>query len=125
MADRVLILYSPRVVTMWSWAATETMTSSAAMATMCSSEATAIDILSGDAGRDLLIGSADEDLLSSGNGEDILIGGSTIYDGYNDINSTAGIDAIMAIWTGNGSFTSRMNNLLASQLTAAQCNVRR
>jgi Ca2+-binding RTX toxin-like protein len=74
------------------------------------------DVLSGDAGRDLLIGSADEDLLSSGNGEDILIGGSTDYDGYNDINSTASIDAIMAIWTGTGNFTSRVNDLLASNL---------
>jgi Ca2+-binding RTX toxin-like protein len=73
-----------------------------------------VDMLFGQAGRDLLIGSADEDLLSAGDGEDILIGGSTVYDGYDDINSTAAIDAIMDIWTGTGNFTARKNALLAS-----------
>jgi Ca2+-binding RTX toxin-like protein len=71
------------------------------------------DMLFGQAGRDLLIGSADEDLLSAGDGEDILVGGSTDYDGYNDFNSIAGIDAIMTEWTSTSSFSTRVSNLAA------------
>ena len=72
------------------------------------------DILSGDAGRDLLIGSDDEDLLSAAPVKTFSLAGPQSTTDITTSTALQGIDAIMAIWTGDGTFTARKNALLAS-----------
>ncbi len=64
------------------------------------------DVLLGSFGRDLLIGGPGSDRLLGGPGEDILIGGTTSH----DMNVPA-LNAIMAEWTSNRSFFSRVANV--------------
>jgi Ca2+-binding RTX toxin-like protein len=61
------------------------------------------DILIGAGGRDLMIGGKGSDLLTGGTGEDILIGGYTTYDA-----SVASLDAVMAVWSSNATFSARV-----------------
>ena len=67
------------------------------------------DYLDGGTGRDLIIGSQDNDTLCGGGDEDILIGGYTLHD-----NNVAALDAVMAIWSSNASFNSRVATLTGS-----------
>jgi PKD repeat protein len=79
------------------------------------------DILVGDAGNDVIHGADGRDLLIGGSGsdvilglqeDDILIAGSTRHD-----NDSAALGSIRSVWTGAGSFSARVNLLLAGPLT--------
>ena len=62
--------------------------------------------LYGGSGRGILIGGTGRDRLIGGSGEDILIGGTTRYD-QNDV----AMDAILAEWSSNRSYATRVANL--------------
>jgi Ca2+-binding RTX toxin-like protein len=64
------------------------------------------DTLDGDDGRDLLVGGMGSDVLQGLGGDDILIGGRTTYDA-----NQAALDAIMAEWTGIGTYAQRVAHL--------------
>ncbi|HKB02850.1 MAG TPA: hypothetical protein VKD90_11565, partial [Gemmataceae bacterium] len=64
------------------------------------------DTLDGDDGRDLLVGGLGSDVLRGLGGDDILIGGRTTYDA-----NQAALDAIMAEWTGTGTYAQRVAHL--------------
>jgi Ca2+-binding RTX toxin-like protein len=78
------------------------------------------DLVVGGSGRDLLIGGGGADRLIGNGGDDILIGGTTSYD-----NDPAALIAIMAEWTSNHDYATRVANLtdsgsgLLSSLNAA------
>lgn len=69
------------------------------------------DILSGGNGRDILVGGLGSDIITGDNGDDILIAGATAYN-----TDPAGLSAIRNIWTGGGSYTTRVNALKANLL---------
>jgi hypothetical protein len=60
----------------------------------------------GNCGRDLLIGGRGADRLVGNAGDDLLIAGTTLFD-----NDVAALDAIMAEWTSNRDYTTRVANL--------------
>ena len=64
------------------------------------------NVLIGGAGRDLLIGGSGASTLNAGGGEDILIAGTTAYDA-----NEAALNAIMAEWTSDDSYATRIANL--------------
>jgi Ca2+-binding RTX toxin-like protein len=64
------------------------------------------DLLVGGSGRDLLIGGTGADRMIGNGGDDILIGGTTSYDG-----NQAALVAIMAEWTSNHDYATRVANL--------------
>jgi uncharacterized delta-60 repeat protein len=64
------------------------------------------DTMFGGNGRDILIGGDGADSIAGDNGDDILIAGRTSHDA-----SVANLSAIRAIWTGGGSYTTRVNAL--------------
>lgn len=64
------------------------------------------DLLEGNRGRDMLIGGSGSDYLIGDHGEDILIAGLTSLDA-----DVAAIAAIMAEWTSDHGFSTRVNNL--------------
>lgn len=64
------------------------------------------DSLSGGAGRDLLIGDLGIDQLTGSRGQDILIGGTTSFD-----NDHESLDAILAEWTSDRNYRTRIRNL--------------
>jgi Ca2+-binding RTX toxin-like protein len=64
------------------------------------------DLLIGGDGRDMLIGGIGRDDLLGNSDDDILIAGGTIHDA-----NEAALDKIMAEWTSNRSYTSRVNNI--------------
>jgi hypothetical protein len=70
------------------------------------------DIIAGGGGRDLLIGGSGSDLVAGLAADDILIAGSTVHD-----NNTANLANILSIWNGAGTYTTRVNALLAGPLT--------
>jgi Ca2+-binding RTX toxin-like protein len=70
------------------------------------------DELSGKAGRDLLIGGRGSDEIDGGTGDDLIIAGYTSYD-----RNREALDAIMAEWTSNRSFTQRRNNIMGTTST--------
>jgi Ca2+-binding RTX toxin-like protein len=70
------------------------------------------DFLYGGAGRDILLGGVGSDQLFGEAGDDILVGGTTSAD-----NDEATAAAILTAWTGPGTFTERMNAVLATGVT--------
>src|SRR5262249_33854929 len=64
------------------------------------------DVRVGGPGRDLLIGGNGADRLVGNDQDDLLISGVTAFD-----NDRAALDAIMAEWTSNHSYVTRVNNL--------------
>lgn len=68
-----------------------------------------LDQLFGGGGRDLLIGGLGHDLLQAGEGDDILAGGTTPDDAET-------LEAVMASWTADDDYATRVSNLSA-QLT--------
>jgi PKD repeat protein len=64
------------------------------------------DLLLGGAGDDLLIGGLGRDVLLGGHGDDLLIAGTTFFD-----NDIAALDAIMAEWTSERDYATRVANL--------------
>jgi Ca2+-binding RTX toxin-like protein len=64
------------------------------------------DTLIGGHGRDLLIGGTGADHLVGGSGDDILIGGTTAFD-----SNDAALCAIMAEWTSDHDYSTRVANL--------------
>jgi uncharacterized delta-60 repeat protein len=73
-----------------------------------------IDIISGGNGRDVLIGGFGTDIITGDNGDDILIAGATAHD-----TSPAGLAAIRSIWTGGGSYSTRVTTLHGNLLKAS------
>jgi glucose/arabinose dehydrogenase len=65
-------------------------------------------LIGGNGRRNLLIAGTSASTLIGGDDEDILIGGTTTYD--RDLEALLGI---MAVWTGPGSYTDRVNKLLS------------
>jgi hypothetical protein len=68
----------------------------------------------GGAGRDLLVAGATASVLEGGDGEDILLGGTL------NNTSPANLHAIMAEWTGAGSYGARVATLRAGLLANNQ-----
>lgn len=64
------------------------------------------DTLDGDDGRDLLVGGLGADILRGLGGDDVLIGGQTTYD-----TNLPALDALMAEWTGTGTYAQRVARL--------------
>ncbi len=64
------------------------------------------DLLVGGSGRDLMIGGLGRDRLVGNFDDDILIGGTTAYDA-----DTVALDAIMAEWTSDRDYATRIENL--------------
>ena len=64
------------------------------------------DLLVGNHGRDLMIGGLGRDRLVGNHDDDILIGGTTAYDADN-----SALDAIMAEWTSDRDYATRIDNL--------------
>ncbi|WP_197455992.1 choice-of-anchor Q domain-containing protein [Stieleria neptunia] len=64
------------------------------------------DQLYGDRGRDLLIGGIGEDRIYGGRDDDLLIAGSSLYD-----DDQIALDTIMAEWTSDRAFRTRVSNL--------------
>jgi Ca2+-binding RTX toxin-like protein len=64
------------------------------------------DLLVGGSGRDLLIGGTGADRMIGNGGDDILIGGITSYDA-----DPIALAAIMAEWTSNHDYATRIANL--------------
>ncbi|MBI1915182.1 MAG: PKD domain-containing protein [Planctomycetes bacterium] len=64
------------------------------------------DLLVGGTGRDLLIGGGGADRMIGNGGDDLLIGGTTAFD-----NDAAALAAIMAEWTSNHDYATRIANL--------------
>jgi Ca2+-binding RTX toxin-like protein len=64
------------------------------------------DLLVGGSGRDLLIGGTGADRMIGNGGDDILIGGTTSYDA-----DAVALGAIMAEWTSNHDYATRVANL--------------
>jgi Ca2+-binding RTX toxin-like protein len=65
-----------------------------------------MDTLNGDAGRDILIGGDGLDTLWGGVEDDILIGGR-----YTGSGQDSNLHAIRSVWTGTGSYASRVSQL--------------
>jgi Ca2+-binding RTX toxin-like protein len=72
------------------------------------------DVLSGGNGRDILVGGLGPDIITGDNGDDILIAGATAYN-----TDPVGLSAIRSIWTGGGSYTTRVNALKSNLLATA------
>jgi uncharacterized protein (TIGR03118 family) len=66
------------------------------------------DLLVGNAGRDILIGGDGMDHLIGAGNDDILIGGKTNYDA-----DSASLLQILGVWTGTGSYTTRVTAIRA------------
>jgi fibronectin-binding autotransporter adhesin len=64
------------------------------------------DLLVGNHGRDLMIGGEGRDRLVGNRDDDILIGGTTAYDA-----DDLALDAIMAEWTSDRDYATRVDNL--------------
>ena len=64
------------------------------------------DTILGGSGRDIVIGGDNKDTLQGDSGEDIIIGGTTSHDG-----SDAALTALLAEWTGAGSYAARISAL--------------
>ncbi len=65
------------------------------------------DLLIGGKARDLLIGGTGRDTIRGGKGDDLLISGTTDYD-----NNDVALRSIMAEWTSNHDYMTRVNNIL-------------
>ncbi len=74
-----------------------------------------IDLLVGGAGRDLLIGGTDSDLIVGNTEDDILVAGTTSHD-----HNSAALMQVLSIWTGSGSYNTRVNTLRNGMLTPDQ-----
>ncbi|HMC67265.1 MAG TPA: calcium-binding protein, partial [Gemmataceae bacterium] len=64
------------------------------------------DLLVGGSGRDLMVGGGGADRIIGNGGDDILIGGYTSYDALD-----AALCAVMAEWTSNHDFATRVANI--------------
>ncbi len=71
------------------------------------------DVLVAGRGKDLVFGGTGIDAVFGGSGEDIVLGGTTVYDA--DID---GLRAISNAWNSRGSYTTRVNRLIAGTGTA-------
>jgi hypothetical protein len=67
--------------------------------------------LTGGAGRDLLVAGASPSALFGGSGDDLLIAGTTTYD-----TDQAALDAVRAVWVGDGDYDTRVSALRAGWL---------
>lgn len=75
------------------------------------------DLLLGNQGRDLMIGGTGSDRLVGNSDDDILIGGTTAYDA-----DGLALDAIMAEWTSDRDYVTRVNNLRGVVGTGTKLN---
>jgi Ca2+-binding RTX toxin-like protein len=75
------------------------------------------DIMVGGDGRDLLIGGSGADNLVGDAQDDILIAGSTAHDA-----NPAALMAILAEWTGNGTYNERVAHLTSTSATGGGLN---
>ncbi len=86
----------------------------------------AADILVGGEGNDVLVGGGGRDLLIGGRGADIIIGNTEddiLIAGYTSHDGNPGtLRDIMTVWTGGGSFSTRVSNLRTG-LLAPDANV--
>lgn len=69
------------------------------------------DQLSGGNGRDVLIGGSGADTITGDNGDDLLISGYTYYD-----TDIPGLQSILALWMGGGSYDERVAAIKADLL---------
>jgi hypothetical protein len=74
-------------------------------------------LIGGNGRRNLLIAGATASTLIGGNGEDILIGGTTDYD-----TDAAALLDIMSVWTGVGTYASRVDRLVNDSTYAFSLN---
>lgn len=73
------------------------------------------DLLSGGNGRDVLIGGSGADTITGDNGDDLLISGYTYYD-----TDLAGLQSILGLWIGGGTYEQRVAAIQTELLTASK-----